>query len=282
MFPSSNMCPLIPPAPLTSDYSAIVQKSVISNSYDNFAIRILAMQHDYPLVGGDKSVGQNLGKMFERLTAEFLRATFLRMQDLRPGAWTVQLLGNSGRSALCNFAQYEHLAYIKEVTSKDPKLAAALGVDYVVSPDIVIYREPESDAVLCAKLGLVDNSVGLLSSFRNQRGDRRPCLHASVSAKFTIRSDRAQNSRTEALNLIRNRKGHLPQIVVVTAEPLPSRIASIAQGVGDIDCVYHFALYELIEAVNQSGSSNSAQVLDMLVSGNRLRDISDLPLDLAV
>ena len=41
MFPSSNMCPLIPPAPLTSDYSATVQKSVISNSYDNFAISSL-------------------------------------------------------------------------------------------------------------------------------------------------------------------------------------------------------------------------------------------------
>ena len=196
--------------------------SKLSVSVAGNLLRILAMQHDYPLVGGDKSVGQNLGKMFESLTAEFLRATFLRMQDLRPGAWTVQLLGNSGRSALCNFAQYEHLAYIKEVTSKDPKLAAALDIEK-------------------AKLN---------------------------GAKVVV----TQNE----LNI------DLPQIVVVTAEPLPSRIASIAQGVGDIDCVYHFALYELIEAVNQSGSSNSAQVLDMLVSGNRLRDISDLPLDLAV
>lgn len=34
-----------------------------------------------------------------------------------------------------------------------------------------------------------------------------PYDHASISAKFTMRSDRAQNSRTEALNLIRNRKG---------------------------------------------------------------------------
>ena len=35
-----------------------------------------------------------------------------------------------------------------------------------------------------------------------------------------MRSDRAQYSRTEALNLIRNRKGRLPHIVVVTGEPL--------------------------------------------------------------
>ena len=38
------MCPLIPPAPLTSDYSATVQKSVISNSYDDFAIQTLPPQ----------------------------------------------------------------------------------------------------------------------------------------------------------------------------------------------------------------------------------------------
>jgi hypothetical protein len=57
------------------------------------------------------------------------------------------------------------------------------------------------------------------------------------SSKWTIRSDRSQNSRAEALNLIRNRKGHLPHIVVVTGEPLPSRLASITLGTGDIDWV---------------------------------------------
>ena len=69
-------------------------------------------------------------------------------------------------------------------------------------------------------------------------------LHASISCKWTIRSDRSQNSRTEALNLIRNRKGRVPHIAVVLFEPLPSRIASIAMGTGDIDCTYHGALYE--------------------------------------
>lgn len=97
-----------------------------------------------------------------------------------------------------------------------------------------------------------------------------------------MRSDRAQNSRTEALGLIRNRKGHLPHIVVVTGEPLPSRIASLALGTGDIDCVYHFALYELVKAVEQTGAEDSIEMLKMLIEGNRLKDISDLPIDLAV
>ena len=107
-------------------------------------------------------------------------------------------------------------------------------------------------------------------------------LHASISAKFTMRSDRAQNSRTEALNLIRNRKGHLPHIAVVTAEPMPNRLASLALGTGDIDCMYHFALYELMRAVHEVGTEDAVETIETLVQGKRLKDISDLPLDLAV
>ena len=97
-----------------------------------------------------------------------------------------------------------------------------------------------------------------------------------------MRSDRAQNSRTEALGLIRNRKGHLPHIVVVTGEPMPSRLASLALGTGDIDCIYHFALYELVEAVKNIGAEDSMELLNILIHGKRLKDISDLPLDLTV
>ncbi|MCK9509582.1 MAG: NgoMIV family type II restriction endonuclease [Pigmentiphaga sp.] len=107
-------------------------------------------------------------------------------------------------------------------------------------------------------------------------------LHASISCKWTIRSDRAQNARSEALNLVRNRKGHLPHVVVVTAEPTPSRLASIALGTGDIDCVYHFALYELQQTLERLNMHDASDMLAVMVNGRRLKDISDLPLDLAV
>ena len=58
------------------------------------------------------------------------------------------------------------------------------------------------------------------------------------------------------------------------------RIASLAYGTGDIDRVYHFALRELVEADANNGSDSD--VLHTLVAGRRLRDISDLPFDLAV
>jgi hypothetical protein len=70
--------------------------------------------------------------------------------------------------------------------------------------------------------------------------------------------------------------------VVVTGEPLPSRLASLALGTGDIDCVYHFALPELIASVEALAAEDSANLVKIMVDGKRLKDICDLPLDLAV
>ena len=171
--------------------------------------------------------------------------------------------------------------YLNALTTQNAQLAAALGNDYLVAPDVVIYRDLYEDTEINASQCIVDDDIGKMADIRKSNGGK-PILHASVSAKYTMRSDRAQNSRTEALNLIRNRKGHLPHIVVVTAEPMPNRLASLALGTGDIDCVYHFALYELIRAVKEVGSEDAVETLETLVQGKRLKDISDLPLDLSV
>lgn len=104
---------------------------------------------------------------------------------------------------------------------------------------MVIYRDLYEDAELNETKCIVDDSISRMADIRKSNGGK-PLLHASISAKYTMRSDRAQNSRTEALNLIRNRKGSLPHIVVVTAESMPNRLASLALGTGDIDCMYHY------------------------------------------
>lgn len=114
------------------------------------------------------------------------------------------------------------------------------------------------------------------------KNNSMPILHASISCKWTLRSDRAQNARSEGLNLVRNRKGRLPHIVVITGEPTPNRIASIALGTGDIDQVYHFALYELLDTVKELGMNDAEDSINTMIQGKRLRDISDLPLDLIV
>lgn len=228
-----------------------------------------------------KIKGQTSGAKFELATMEFLRSTFLNLQNLRPGKWHIEKLGNRNTIKTSSFIQYEHLDYLNKLTHSDVRLASSLGNDYMVAPDIVIFRDPEDDEVINTPLPIVDNSVSLLSSIR-LNDNPLPILHASVSAKWTMRSDRAQNSRTEALGLIRNRKGHLPHIVVITGEPLPSRLASLGLGTGDIDCLYHFALYELIDAVKVTGAEDSIEILNILIEGKRLKDISDLPLDLSV
>lgn len=255
-----------------------------SNSSKKIArkgIDILVEEQKHKINVSEKINGQTLGKQFEVLTMEFLSNTFPQLQNLRPGAWHILQLGNNNRLKTSDFEQYEHLAYLSELTAENSRLAAALGNDYLVAPDVVIYKDLLEDEFINIKQEIVSNNVCKMTDVRKSNGGK-PVLHASVSAKFTMRSDRAQNSRTEALNLIRNRKGHLPHIVVVTAEPLPSRLASLALGTGDIDCMYHFALYELIRAVKEVGSEDANDLLDTLVKGKRLKDISDLPLDLAV
>ncbi len=228
-----------------------------------------------------KHTGQTMGAMFEAANMHFLLSTFPQLHTLRPGAWHISKLGNNSSIRVSSFAQYEHLDYLTRLTKVDSQLASCMGNDYMVAPDIVIYRELESDESINRFQFIVDDCNCQLTDIRKENGGL-PILHASVSAKWTMRSDRAQNSRTEALGLIRNRKGHLPHIVVVTGEPLPSRIASLALGTGDIDCVYHFALPELQEAVNSIDADDSMEMLNILIDGKRLKDISDLPLDLAV
>lgn len=244
-------------------------------------VDILVDEHYHTVNTVDKISGQTLGKQFELLTMEFLQETFPHLQNLRPGQWSILQLGNNNRLKTSDFEQYEHLAYLSALTAENAQLAAALGNDYLVAPDVVIYRNLYEDEEINAEQYIVDDEISRMADIRKSNGGK-PLLHASVSAKYTMRSDRAQNSRTEALNLIRNRKGHLPHIIVVTAEPMPNRLASLALGTGDIDCVYHFALYELIRAVKEVGSEDAVETLETLVQGKRLKDISDLPLDLAV
>ena len=233
---------------------------------------------------GPKLQGQTSGTLFEQLTMSFVRDTFPKLQHLRPGNWTILNLGNQNAIKTSDFAQYEHLAYLTQLANENKQLATMLGNDYMVAPDVVVYRALYEDEEINQGQVFVNDDICKMADLRKKNGGK-PILHASLSAKWTMRSDRAQNSRTEALNLIRNRKGHLPHIAVITGEPLPSRIASLALGTGDVDCVYHFALYELLEAVRDYGSQGRQDIietLENLIEGKRLKDISDLPLDLSV
>lgn len=231
---------------------------------------------------GERLAGQTSGGEFETACADFVRTTFLRLGMLRPGDWSVtKVAGRRSIEYIAAYDQYSHLFDLDQAVKRNPDLRAVLGNAYVIAPDVVVVRQPVEDEFINASDLIVDDSVGRLASIRKVN-QPRGILHAVISCKWTLRSDRAQNARSESLNLIRNRKGRLPHIAVVTAEPSPSRLASLALGTGDIDTLYHFALPELIEAVHAEDNDEAILMLDTMVTGKRLKDISDLPLDLAI
>lgn len=223
---------------------------------------------------------QTVGSKFERITQDFIGKVFDRLSHIRPGNWQYET-----GSKISNFAQYEHLDEITQVLDENPLLKPTFGGNYIVKPDIVVSRRPLSDDEINeSDILLLENSPTAQYTYLRGENFSKPksILHAVISCKWTIRTDRAQNTRTEVLNLIRNRKGHLPHVVAVTAEPWPARIAALALGTGDLDCVYHFALPELVKAAADLKNEDSNEMLSMMVEGRRLRDISDLPFDIAV
>lgn len=224
-----------------------------------------------------KQPGQTSGIKFEKACAEFLSATFLELGHLRPGQWQV----HHGKRAISHFEQYSHLSLLSKIAESNSEVAVALGADYLIKPDISISRQPVPDSQINATKMIVDEDVATHTPLR-EANSPQPILHAIVSCKWTIRSDRAQNARSEALNLVKNRKGPLPHIAVIIGEPLPSRIASIALGTGEIDCVYHFALHELQDTLVELKLDDARDMVNTMVEGKRLRDISDLPLDMAI
>jgi len=126
-------------------------------------------------------------------------------------------------TVITGFDQYAHLSEVDSLVRANPELRITIGMDYLIKPDVTV--------------GLI--SVPTASDL--------PPLHAAISCKWTIRSDRVQNIRHECLQMIRHRRGRQPHLVTVTAEPLPSRLASIARGTGEVDAVYHIA-YDALEA----------------------------------
>ena len=280
-----------------------------------------------------KILGQTAGERFTTEVRRYIESAIGVAQILRKTDWkyTLEVTTGSTRTQPKNprikaskFAQYRHLDAIKEVFERRPDLEAVFGSDYIVEPDIVVFSEPMSiDALGGRPESPISTFSPLLSDA--QYGGGAPILHASVSCKLTIRSDRAQNARLEALNLIRTRKGRTPNIAFVTAEPLPSRISSLALGTGDVDCIYHAGLYELVDAVDaatefgakvlpmndtesvadsrlsappedeadadagaaeavptKAGLARQRARLNSMIAQGRLRDISDLPLDLLI
>ncbi|MEV1077139.1 NgoMIV family type II restriction endonuclease [Streptomyces sp. NPDC050211] len=195
---------------------------------------------------------ESLGKLLEVSVQKHLAECF--GSDPKSGKWQV-----SRNSKIWNFWQYAHIQELKEAAEEYPDLTDLIAGDYLIDPDV---------------------TVGVPGRYGE-------VLRAVVSCKWTIRSDRAQNVRHEFNSLIKSRRGRAPHLVAVTAEPLPSRLSALTQGMGEIDAVYHVAYELLREAVGEytplslkKGEKSQQEHLNAMIKTGRLRDYRELASDI--
>jgi hypothetical protein len=231
-------------------------------------------------IGGKKLSSDAVGQRFAELTREFIHQGLTILGRPMTGGWIVS---TSGMEACMDaFGRHTALPEIQRVFAAYPQLRAELDRYCLIAPDIIVARR-----VGCAELANREREPSLEEkdverATPSRKGITQACLlHAAISCNWTARGNREQRAPIEVLNLLRGRRGNTPHTMVVTFEALPTRLASLTLGAGDLDCMYHVALDELIEAVGETGSGDQKEVIGALIQDRRLRDISDLPLDLA-
>ncbi|MVO84724.1 type II site-specific deoxyribonuclease [Streptomyces sp. p1417] len=108
-------------------------------------------------------------------------------------------------------------------------------------------------------------------------------LVAGFSLKWTLRTDRAQDCRSQGAKMAALRRGRMPHFATVTMEPRPSMLALLGRGSGDVDCVYHLHLPALSAAIDEycSGTQRRARLgirdnFRRLYDQRRIRDYDEL------
>lgn len=108
-----------------------------------------------------------------------------------------------------------------------------------------------------------------------------PHLEVGLSLKWSLRTDRAQDCRSQGAKMSALRRGRMPHFAALTMEPRPYMLNLLGGGSGDVDCVYHLDLPSLTRAVEEVyvGSPQRLKGRDMfrrLVDQHRLKDYEDL------
>lgn len=128
------------------------------------------------------------------------------------------------------------------------------------------------EALLRVDLTIAEPQVNLL-----------PRVHVALSAKWSLRTDRAQDCVSQGAKLVAQRRGRMPHFAVLTIEPRPAMLKILCDGSGSVDCVYHLDLPALTRAWarlandrrNPDGWS-PYRSFRRLVNQRRLRDYDDL------
>lgn len=112
---------------------------------------------------------------------------------------------------------------------------------------------------------------------------RLPELVIGLSLKWSLRTDRAQDCRSQGAKLSALRRGRMPHFAAVTMEPRPYMLNLLGGGSGDVDCVYHLDLPALTQAIDtvyggrtDKASRKTVDTFTRLVEQRRLRDYDEL------
>ena len=126
---------------------------------------------------GERLAAQVSGTKFEEICESYLSETFLRLRHLRPGTWSITRSSVPGKRGISRFAQYRHLTDLERISRQNSALAAAIGSDYIIKPDVMIFREPEPDEIINSPINVVDPASANLTGLRDLELSTRqtPC-----------------------------------------------------------------------------------------------------------
>lgn len=147
---------------------------------------------------GERLSAQGAGGKFEQVVAQFVDDTFPQLPHLRPGKWEVRQVQGRSRGEIAAFAQYSHLAALQSLAKANAELAASLGNDYAIAPDVVVIRHLETDAAINASQPIVDLFTATRADLRAGEGKARHRFCTPVfppSGLFAVTAPKTRDQR---------------------------------------------------------------------------------------
>jgi hypothetical protein len=205
----------------------------------------------------------------------------------------------SRSASAAKFEQYEHLAVFK--TFRQAISEAPADVSSLIDALAALPPSPERRAALrlASRLeGQVDRQRDAVAALLRDTPEESllkidltvatesppgaPRLEVALSAKWSLRTDRAQDCVSQGSKLVSQRRGRMPHFAVITMEPRPAMLRILADGSGAVDCVYHLDLGALERAIRRTAQGaigrglSPLQTLERLLAQRRLRDYDEL------
>jgi len=201
------------------------------------------------------------------------------------------------------FQQYRHVGALADI-AVEPSVAyekawrrlTAEARKRVIAPPAAVTRleqliedveratsaEVEARQTALAEIG-TESLLKLDVTVARLQPPRLPELEIGLSLKWSLRTDRAQDCRSQGAKLSALRRGRMPHFAAVTMEPRPYMLNLLGGGSGDVDCVYHLHLPALQAAVDDVYGGKTDRTSQRIVAGfnrlveqRRVRDYDEL------